>query len=250
VANATFTPDTVTIANLTPAQLEVTPTGKVPLRPEHRFTLRRSTPGPRLNWHAYDPDTVVICKYGSFRYACEIGTGMNPGELLQELVVKVPHLGRGQTVGIILKNPYGESAPFNVTIDPVVTSTISHKSSILRPAAGKIPLKASPAASGMGLLENGRTKPCDLPYMVWKDLTTDGKMYAAGALGGIADLKLAGDASVRVVSVPRGQPITDNVDVSWASTELDIPAGLAQAWTYSLTYSYETRPGECPAKRC
>lgn len=247
-ASKTFTPDGIERAELTPAQLAVTPNGEVITRRENLFTLRRSNTAG-INWHIQDPQTEVICSYGGFRYACDIGSGMAPFEMPRTLDVKVPNIGRGLSVGIILKNPYGESAPITVAIDTVVTVTRRQKHSFLTPTAGKVPFQTAPAVLGSSMLERGRTKPCDRTYLVWKDLTTDGKMYAAGAIAGVADLKFAGDASVRVVSVPRGQAITDNVDASWADMEFNLPAGLAQAWQYDVTYSYETRLGECPARR-
>lgn len=244
-----FKPESVERASLTEAQLAVTPTGEVFTKRDNRFTLRRSTNNLPINWHSHDPQTEIICTYGGFRYACDSATGMDFDRLPMQLDVDVPNIGRGLSVGIILKNPYGESAPAMVTIDTTITRTHRHRISFMTPTSGKVPFKASPAATGMGVLERGRTKPCDRSYILWKDLTTDGRMYASGAIGGAIDLKFAGDASVRVVSVPRGQAITDNIDASWASMEWTLPAGLAQAWQYDLTYSYETRVGECPAKR-
>lgn len=251
-ASATASQQTGTaVADLTEAQLDVTPTGRVPIVPFNQVTLRPSSSA--INWHPYDVGSEIICVYGSFRYACDFalmdGANTIPSDLPRTVTVRVPDLGRGNSVGIILKNPYGESNMVMTTIDSRTRSLVRETRSFVGPNGGAQLFRVSPAARGMGLLTNGTGRPCDLPFLIWHDLKSDGRVYEGAAIGGVANVKFMGDASLRIVRVPRNQNITDNPEQSWSEVELTIPAGLAQAYIFDLEHSYDTRMGECPAKR-
>ncbi len=239
------------VADLTPAQLEITPTGRVPVVPYNRVTLMPETSS--INWHPYDEGSEIICVYGNFRYACDFdainGANTIPHDLPRSLAVKVPDLGRGNTVGIILKNPYGESNMVTTTINSRVNNIVRETRNFFGPNVGAQRFRVGPAARGMGLLTNGASRACDKPYLVWHDLKSDGRVYQGASIGGAINLKFIGDATLRILRVPRNQVITDTPDQSWAELELTIPAGLAQAYIFDLTHSYDTRIGECAAKR-
>ena len=203
-----------------------------------------------LNFSVRDPGSEIICLYGTFRYACDVESMTETAneDLAETLVIKVPDLGRGKRVGIILKNPYGESEPLMVDIDTRTKAVLRRSRAFNGPTAGKQPGSAAPFYSGSPIGDNGANRTCDRPYLVWVDAKTDGKMFN-DPKGPPINLKFAGDASVRIVSVPRGQVITNNVATSWAKIEFDVPVGVLQDYLYSVELTYDTRMGECPAKR-
>ena len=239
---------TLAASHFTPAQAERLYDPDVPLTPFHNVQL--GTRGYSLNFARLDPGSEVICVYGSFRYACEydVVREATREELAQAIMVKVPDLGRGKRVGIVLKNEYGETAPLMVDIDTRTQAVLRRSRSFNGPVAGKQPGSAAPFYSGSPIGDNGAQRACDKPYLVWVDAKTDGKMFH-DPKGPPISLKFSGPASVRVTSVPRGQVITNNIDSRWAKLEFDVPAGIIQDYLYSVELTYDTRMGECPAKR-
>jgi hypothetical protein len=234
-------------SHFTPAVAETLYDPDVPLAAFQRVTLFKRF---GLNFSLADPDSEIICLYGTFRYACDYESMVEtPREGLAEtLVIKVPDLGREKRVGIILKNPYGESAPLMVDIDTRIKTVLRRSRGFNGPTAGKQPGSAAPFYNGSPIGDNGTNRTCDRPYLVWVDAKTDGKMFH-DPKGLPITLKFVGDASVRIVSVPRGQAITNNVAASWAKIEFDVPLGVLQDYLYSVELTYDTRMGECPAKR-
>lgn len=239
---------TLAPSHFTPAQANMVYDADVPLTSLHNVQL--TTRGYSMDFASRDPATEVICVYGTFRYACDfdIVRETQREELAQSIMVKVPDLGRGKRVGIILKNPYGESTPVMVDIDTRTKAVLRRSRDFNGPAAGKQPGSAAPFYNGSPIGENGANRTCDRPYLVWVDAKTDGKMFA-DPKGPPISLKFMGDASVRIVSVPRGQVITNNVASRWAKLEFDVPVGVLQSYLYSVEMTYDTRMGECPARR-
>jgi hypothetical protein len=236
---------------LNAAQLEFEgSTGAPGMLPEVQVTFSEANPRAGINWHPLDPETEILCVYGGFRYACDAKVDGSRLELPPRVTALVPDIGRGQTVAIVLKNPYGESAPVSVQVDTVNTYAVRRRIAFTSPAAGEQIVGASPAIRGHPLLVNAGSRSCNKPYLQWVDLTSDGKIYETLTVGALPiQLKFMGDAKIRVVSVPRGSLITDDPETGWAKIGIDIPAGLAQAYAFDLQYRYRTLVGECPDRR-
>lgn len=215
--------------------------------------VRESTPNLGISWREDDPQSEVICIYGTFRYKCDVDSADFPNPTSNSTVfvprairVRVPDIGRGNDVQIVLKGPYGESNPVRATIN----SRFQLEHRIVRSfnglVSGTVADRASPASTS--LLSASSVRECGKSQIVWDDLTTSGQMFSGGVGASPINLRLAGDATVRVVSVPKGQPITSNTN-SWARIEFNLPTGLLQSYTYFLQHSYFTRQGECPDRR-
>jgi len=247
-ATASQERDTDRSAGFNAAQLDFVPTGEVPFVPYNSVQIRPAS-GSVINWHPLDPGSEIICLYGSFRYACETENPVAPDRLPATLTVKVPDIGRGKSVRIVLTGPYGESNAVSTTIDSEVDRTVRRRLSVAQ-FGGKHLFRSAPAERGTDLPKNGDPVKCGVPYLVWKDQTVEDKVFYSPPPGALPiGIKLAGDPKVRVVSVPRGQRITDNPDASWAQLESDVPAGITNFYVFDTTYSYTTQVGECADRR-
>lgn len=250
VASATASQqrDTDRSAGFNTAQVDFIPTGEVPFVPFNKVQIRPAS-GSVINWHPLDPGSEIICLYGGFRYACEPLTPLAPDRLPAVLTVKVPDIGRGKSVRIILTGPYGESNAVSTTIDSEVERSARERLQTAQ-FGGKHLFRIAPAVRGTDLPKNGDPLKCGLPYLVWKDMSVADKVFYSPPPGALPiGIKLGGEPKVRVVSVPRGQRVTDNPDASWAQLESDVPAGITNFYVYDTTYSYTTQVGECADRR-
>jgi len=233
-------------AGLTPAQLAVVPSGEVAYVPFNEVTIRPAS-GSAIDWHPLDAGSEVICIYGSFRYACDLVTPPPSTALPTSLTVKVPDIGRGKSVRIVLAGPHGESNAASATIDSDITTTLRQPLATGQ-FGGKHSFDDLPAVGQTMLLNNGDTVKCDLPYLVWRDLSVGDKVFFKAPAGALpVSLNFAGDAKVRVVSVPRGQRMRNSGGA--ARLESDVPTGLTNFYVYDSTYSYSTQVGECAERR-
>lgn len=232
------------------AALDTTPSSTVSIVRDNLVTLRPAVAGGNIGWVKDDPLSEVLCIYGTFKYSCDVSTEQFSSLNGQRtaVTVKVPDIGRGSAVKLVLRNVYGESDPVIVTIDSRLSFEARRSQSFVGPVAGKVAAVATPATRGMDILRNGSSRPCDKPYLVWDGLTTNGKMFLSGASNPFS-VKFIGDASVRVVNQRKGTIITNDPDESWAKLEYDLPVGLIQEYVYFLQMSYFTRVGECAARR-
>lgn len=233
---------------ITEAQLAVAPHGEV-ITVLYNVVRVGSQNGGDISWHARDPESEVICKYGSFRYACEIDVGMfSPLDAVPELPIRVPNIGRGENVEIILKGPYGESAPIPFTIDSKFTAL--HRRSV--PTAtlgGKHSWKAAPAFEDDIYLKNAGTRRCGERWLVWDNVDASGRVFRSTPAGAIPiNIGLAGEMKNRLISVPKGQRITTSPS-SWAAFESDVPPGITNFYVQDIAFSYFTVEGECPDRR-
>lgn len=235
-------------AGLNSAQLAVVPTGEVEFVPYNEVTVRPAS-GSTINWHPLDPGSEVLCIYGSFRYACDLAASVASGSLPSSLTVKVPDIGRGKSIRIVLTGPYGESNAASASIDSQVTTTLRESVSTGQ-FGGKYQYRTAPVIRGTVLPKNGGAVKCGLSYLVWNELSVGDKVFFKPPPGAPPiSIKLDGDAKVRVVSVPRNQRITDNPDTSWALMESEVPAGVTNFYVHDVTYSYSTQVGECAERR-
>lgn len=240
--------DTDRSAGFNAAQLDFIPTGEVPFVPFNKVQLRPAS-GSVINWHPLDPGSEIICLYGSFRYACETENPVAPDRLPATLTVKVPDIGRGKSVRIVLTGPYGESNAVSTTIDSEIERSARERLQTAQ-FGGKHLFRIAPAVRGTDLPKNGDPVKCGLPYLVWKDMSVADKVFYSPPPGALPiGIKLPGEPKVRIVSVPRGQRITDNPDASWAQIESDVPGGITNFYVYDTTYSYTTQVGECADRR-
>jgi len=250
VASATASQERETdrSAGFNAAQVDFVPTGEVPFVPFNKVQIRPAS-GSVINWHPLDPGSEIICLYGSFRYACETVSPVATDRLPSSLTVKVLDIGRGKSVRIVLTGPYGESNAVSTTIDSEVSRTQRERLQTAQ-FGGKHLYRAAPAVRGTDLPKNGDPVKCGLPYLVWKDMSVADKIFYSPPPGAPPiGIKFDGEPKVRIISVPRGQRITDNPDASWAQLESDVPTGITNFYVYDTTYSYTTQVGECADRR-
>lgn len=234
-------------AGLTAGQLAIVPSGEVKFVPYNRATLIAGTGAP-LNWHPLDPDSEVICIYGSFRYACELDSSVSPAAMPGVLTVRIPDIGRGRDVQVVLKGPYGESAPVSVTIDSMVTAVL--RTSILSaPLGGKRIWQTRPALTNSNLVKNASTRGCGEPWLVWDSVDASARVFYSAPAGALpVNLGFAGTATNRLISVPKGQRIAED-DASAAVFESDVPVGITPFYIQDIAHRYSTQVGECADRR-
>lgn len=235
-------------AGLTSGQLELAPQGEVRFTPYNRATFITGNGAP-LNWHPLDPDSEVICIYGTFRYACDLDAPVSPTALPGAVTVRIPDIGRGSNVKVVFAGPYGNSAPVSVTINSRITATLRQGIPFARPLGGKLIWTTGPATTTADIIKNASTRACGQPWLVWDTIDASARLFYQQLPGALPiTIGLAGEATNRLVSVPTGQAITTDND-KWAVFESDTLLKLNPSFTQDIVYSYFTRVGECADRR-
>ena len=239
IASATQVRRTERYPTATQPQIDLVPGMEVSYVEYNTVDLRSQT-GTNLNWFPDDPGSEAICLYGTFRYACD-----TEGVSASGMRVRVPDIGRSGAIRIVLKGPYGESAPVEVR---GFSSQLSRFTREFVDDSGNH--RISPGISELEIIKNGATRPCDKPYLVWNDLKNNGKVFFTPPPHAPfeVNLGLAGERSVRIISVPRGQVITTNPSTH-AEVAVQVPPTLTNWNATDYEYVLTTRIGECPARR-
>lgn len=201
----------------------------------------KAADGAAHNFDPKDPGSEVVCRYGSFRYACDARlSSASSGSRNPPVIVEVPDLGKGAAVSLILKNSYGQiEVPVTLQNTPMVLEE-SEFDGVPVPF-GKFVKTALPGNEG-DLREDVAAGPasCGKVYLVWQDVTASNPN---------ADNLTAFQRAVSVRVIDKPAAGSDMSAANPARFEFDIAPGLGTSVRWKATYKVAARIGECAARK-